>query len=353
MMPNYFKITLFSLFFIPLSALAAEPTYNFPITVNSPDGSSEQITFPLPFDAIASIAALDLGDDGTSELLFGAPMGSLPQARLLRQDGSTILSWFPYNPKFRGGVAAVAADLNGDKKPEIVTAPLGAGGPHLKVFDTFGKLLSPGFFAPSDVATIASLERVDIEGDGRDELALIATNKKGVLTRYLLTGQGALIESAEEKSIAPKTIALKLSWQGQQFELVWSVQAKIVDRPGKVILVDLSDQKLSYYQDGFSLASYPVSTGRWGFPTPIGEFAVQNKIPRAYSKAYGLYMPFWMAFYRGQYGIHELPEWPNGYKEGANHLGVPVSHGCIRLGVGPAKTLYDWAEVGTTVIVQK
>ena len=63
-------------------------------------------------------------------------------------------------------------------------------------------------------------------------------------------------------------------------------------------------------------------------------------------------MPNWMALVAsGKFGIHELPEWPSGYKEGASHLGSPVSHGCVRLGVGPSKRVYDFAEVGTPVIV--
>ena len=51
------------------------------------------------------------------------------------------------------------------------------------------------------------------------------------------------------------------------------------------------------------------------------------------------------------HGIHELPEWPSGYKEGEAHLGIPVSHGCVRLGVGPAETMYHWAPIGTIVFI--
>ncbi|MDO8599377.1 MAG: L,D-transpeptidase, partial [bacterium] len=70
-----------------------------------------------------------------------------------------------------------------------------------------------------------------------------------------------------------------------------------------------------------------------------------------------LWMPRWMNFTGrgappGLYGIHELPEWRSGKKEGENHLGVPVSGGCIRLGVGPAQSIYAWADVGTTVVVR-
>ena len=106
------------------------------------------------------------------------------------------------------------------------------------------------------------------------------------------------------------------------------------------------------FQDGVPVESYLVSSGKRGMDTPKGEFAIQNKAPRPWSKTYGLYMPYWMAFTAdGKYGIHELPEWPGGYKEGANHLGRPVSHGCIRLGVGHAKQVYEWADIGTTLII--
>jgi lipoprotein-anchoring transpeptidase ErfK/SrfK len=53
----------------------------------------------------------------------------------------------------------------------------------------------------------------------------------------------------------------------------------------------------------------------------------------------------------GKYGLHELPEWPNGYKEGASHLGIPVSHGCVRLGVGAAVRVFNWVEIGTPVVI--
>lgn len=123
--------------------------------------------------------------------------------------------------------------------------------------------------------------------------------------------------------------------------------------PGKYIEVDLSNQKLYQFEGENKIGEHSVSTGKWSMPTPVGTFAVNNKTPRAYSATYNLYMPYWMSFIGGKYGIHELPEWANGYKEGQNHLGTPVSHGCIRLGIGDAQAVYDWAEVGTTVYIHK
>ncbi|MEI6587379.1 MAG: L,D-transpeptidase [Candidatus Moraniibacteriota bacterium] len=127
-------------------------------------------------------------------------------------------------------------------------------------------------------------------------------------------------------------------------------KAKI--KEGKYIDVNLATQIMTTFENGVLLDSHLISSGKRGMDTPVGTHKIYNKFPRAYSKAYGLYMPYWMAIVSdGKFGIHELPEWPGGYKEGVNHLGIPVSHGCMRLGVGSAETVYNWAEIGTPVIV--
>ena len=123
--------------------------------------------------------------------------------------------------------------------------------------------------------------------------------------------------------------------------------------PGKYIEINLSEQNLYQWEGTNLINTFKVSTGKWSMPTPTGEFSVNNKDPRAYSREYGLYMPWWMSFIGSQYGIHELPEWPNGTKEGEGHLGTPVSHGCIRLGRGSAQTIYDWVEIGTPVYTHR
>ena len=120
----------------------------------------------------------------------------------------------------------------------------------------------------------------------------------------------------------------------------------------KYIDINLKSQVMTTFENGKLIDAFIVSSGRPGMETPKGEYAIRNKVPRTWSARYALFMPYWMAITPdGKYGIHELPEWPGGYKEGANHLGRPVSHGCVRLGVGAAKTVYEWASEGTTVIV--
>lgn len=124
---------------------------------------------------------------------------------------------------------------------------------------------------------------------------------------------------------------------------------------GKYIDVDLGSQYLTLFEDGKSRGSFQVSSGRYDLPTPRGEFSVINKVPLAYSNTYDLYMPFWMAFTYAGHGFHELPFWKfrGGveYKERESNLGTPVSHGCVRLGVGPAEIVYNFADIGTPIII--
>ena len=129
---------------------------------------------------------------------------------------------------------------------------------------------------------------------------------------------------------------------------------------GKYLEVNLSEQTLYQWEGTNLIASYTVSTGKWSTPTPQGVLYVKNHISYAYSRKFDLYMPWWLGLafepdgsnFQG-YGIHELPEWKGGKKEGEGDLGTPVSHGCVRLGIGPAEAIYNWAEEGMPVYIHK
>ncbi len=118
----------------------------------------------------------------------------------------------------------------------------------------------------------------------------------------------------------------------------------------KRIVIDTGNQRLSYYWGGVKMGKYLVSTGKASTPTPPGSYHIINKVELAWSPL-GLWMPYWMGLGTGRIGIHQLPYWPNGYREGVWNLGTPVSHGCIRLGIEESKRLYEWAEVGTPVYI--
>lgn len=186
-----------------------------------------------------------------------------------------------------------------------------------------------------------------------------------------ITRSGEVLEEGEEGLILDKDQALQAiitaipsgRWEAAAKMKIDEIEEKTVISsdfsgggtpglyPGKYIELNLSTQTLYCFEGENEICAYRVSTGKWSMPTPTGTFAINSKTEMAYSATYGLYMPWWMSFIGNDYGIHELPEWPGGAKEGEGHLGTPVSHGCVRLGVGAAESVYSWAEIGTPVVV--
>lgn len=121
-------------------------------------------------------------------------------------------------------------------------------------------------------------------------------------------------------------------------------------KEGRYIDVSISHQVMTLFEDGVQVNQFLVSTGKYGMPTPLGKYSVKRKEVNHWSSTYHLWMPYSMNFF-GAYYIHELPYWPSGYREGESHLGIQVSHGCIRLGIGPAKYVFDWSDIGTPVYI--
>lgn len=123
----------------------------------------------------------------------------------------------------------------------------------------------------------------------------------------------------------------------------------------KRIVIDLSEQRMYVYQEGQLLYKWVLSTGMPGAETIPGHFKVLDKIPNAYAYTWGLQMPYWLGIYWAgnlQNGIHALPILPNGQLLWEGYLGQRVSYGCIILSTENARTLYNWAEVGTPVDIQ-
>lgn len=179
----------------------------------------------------------------------------------------------------------------------------------------------------------------------------------------VLTAIQDILSARQELSrldtIAPATLALQIKELPIEEQSVAPIFTPGL-YPGKYIEVNLTEQKLFQWNGSELIGTYTVSTGKWSTPTPEGVLYIKNHISYAYSKKYDLYMPWWLGMSRNPdgsgyegYGVHELPEWRGGAKEGQSHLGTPVSHGCIRLGVGDAKVIYDWAEEGMPVYIHK
>jgi lipoprotein-anchoring transpeptidase ErfK/SrfK len=120
---------------------------------------------------------------------------------------------------------------------------------------------------------------------------------------------------------------------------------------GKYIDINLSLQLMGIYSDGIHLGTFKISSGKSGMRTPTGTYQVLRKERNHWSHKYKLWMPYSLQFTGAGHYIHELPYWPSGYREGTNHLGIPVSHGCVRLGVGSAETVFNFVDIRTPIVI--
>ncbi len=254
----------------------------------------------------ADVELADVDGDGEDEIIVSAFRNSKAYIKTYETDGTEKASFIAYNQGFKGGVNIATADVNLDGLYEIIAGAGPGGSPHVRVFNYKGQIQNGYSFYSFDKSFSrgVSVAGADLDNDGTGEIVTLP--------------------------------AFNYDFKGS-----------------KKIVIDISEQNLKAYEGSHIFLDTIISTGTIGMPTPLGAYRVLNKNPRAWSSKYGLYMPYWMAFTYLGHGMHELPEWPGGYKEGANHLGMRVSHGCVRLGVGPAEQLYNWANIGTPIVVQE
>ncbi|MCX6779073.1 MAG: L,D-transpeptidase family protein [Candidatus Magasanikbacteria bacterium] len=117
----------------------------------------------------------------------------------------------------------------------------------------------------------------------------------------------------------------------------------------KKIEVDLKTQKLVYFFGEKKM--FLISSGIKRLSTPMGEFNILQKKPIVNYKGFDYYLPNtkWnLLFTRNAGGI--------GYFiHGAywhNKFGQPMSHGCVNVAYKDMEDLYNFAQVGTQVVIR-
>jgi lipoprotein-anchoring transpeptidase ErfK/SrfK len=113
--------------------------------------------------------------------------------------------------------------------------------------------------------------------------------------------------------------------------LAWAMPASAA----VVITVDKSAQRMSVVVDGVQKYYWPVSTGSRNYVTPSGSYSAFRMEKEHYSEEWDdAPMPHSIFFTHQGHAIH-----------GSNsRLGVPLSHGCVRLSPQNAATLFNLVE---------
>ena len=94
------------------------------------------------------VAAGDVDGDGRSDIITGADAGGGPHVRVFSgATGGELMSFFAYDPAFRGGVRVAATDVDRDGRADIITAAGPGGGPHVRAFSGATGAEIASFFA--------------------------------------------------------------------------------------------------------------------------------------------------------------------------------------------------------------
>lgn len=83
-----------------------------------------------------------------------------------------------------------------------------------------------------------------------------------------------------------------------------------------------------------------VSSGAPGTETPAGRYSVFRKELQSWSVPFQTWLPY-ASYFNAGIAFHEYPEVPP----------YPASHGCVRVPAPEAKGVYDFASLGTHVVV--
>lgn len=419
------------------------------------------MAFDEGYNGGSSIAVGDLGDDGVAEVIIGAGQGTPPEVKIFRLDGSHVFTFYAYAPSYGQGINVAVCDTNGDGENEIVTGTQFGGGPHVRVFDSYGNDLSDGgWFAYNKFFRGGvNIACGDWDADGRDEIVTAAGPSGGPHIRVFdglgnieteffafpaeqLSGVsvaiGQLDDDPEEEIIAsqfssgdplvrvfdegeagwykasewfpymkdyqggvsvaagdfdedgleevltmtnggggphvrlfdkyglPKDeffayendyrggIRIALGDVNGGGEEIFTIPtARLVSGPigqDKFIDIDITKQRLTAYEWGIPVKTFPVSSGTWKYPTPIGKTEVMSKILwHDYVWSYGQDHPDNYNLPDVKYNLRIFSHIYIHYAYWHNNFGYRMSHGCVNVNLENSEWIYNWAEVGTPV----
>jgi hypothetical protein len=146
--------------------------------------------YDMNFTGGVYVAAGDVNGDGFADIICGADAGGGPNVTVfngaanlsLAKKPDPMLSYFPYDIHFTGGVRVAAGDVNGDGRADIVTGAGIGGGPNVTVYQVINgqpQVLQSYFAFDLHLSAGLFVGSGDVNGDGHADVVVGTGTLKG------------------------------------------------------------------------------------------------------------------------------------------------------------------------------
>ena len=157
--------------------------------------------YPLGFRGGVDVATGDTNGDGIDEIITGAGPGGGPHVRIFDRLGNRTGQFFAYAETFRGGIDVAAVESTPVTPAAIITSAGPGGGPHVRVFNRQGKVISQFFPYPVEFRGGVRVDaaNVDTKNDRPEIVVAPATGGGSNIRLYGLDAKPVGFESEFEE----------------------------------------------------------------------------------------------------------------------------------------------------------
>jgi lipoprotein-anchoring transpeptidase ErfK/SrfK len=191
---------------------------------------------------------------------------------------------------------------------------------------------------------VAPINQVTVNEDGTDRVVVGGRN-------------GAALTNPDSLKIQAQQVAKTvMDGKGLQFSTPLQTapfQSVTPAAYGKLLVADVTTKKMWAYQNGQQINSWLVSGGAPATPTPLGLFHIYAKYTVQDMRGFNpngtkYFQPHvrWVDYFYEGSAIHGVYWHPLSWFGAINS-----SHGCVGLPEDQAQWIFNWAPIGTTVIV--
>lgn len=152
---------------------------------------SQFFAFDKNFKGGVNVAAGDVNGDGKAEIITGSGKTGGPQVRVFNESGKPLWQVVAFANDFRGGVDVAAGDVDGDNRAEVVVSQISSGQAWVKIYraDAKNTLLSNFLAYPKEFLGGTYVAAADLNNDKKAEI-ITGAGVGGAPQVRLFSGQG-------------------------------------------------------------------------------------------------------------------------------------------------------------------